>query len=246
MSLTAQKEIEIALTLSYFGPNEGEATGFSLSSLYYDREITQTMALDSEYFTIDKPTTARLTVKGSRFVARALPSDSRNSAEDHVERVSKKHRDATHNCFGYRVGVGDEVDFRFSDAGEPSGTAGRPILQAIESKRLTNVVVVVTRYFGGTKLGTGGLIRAYNSAALAALDRATLVRHFPKISLRLKFTYELANAVHQVVEKFGGRIAESRFQEGSVYCVELKASEEADFRAKLRDVSRGQVVVEEF
>ncbi|MFQ5605856.1 MAG: YigZ family protein [bacterium] len=200
-------------------------------------------ALDS-YFTIKKMVTADLTVKASKFIAHAAPSGNRESAENFIADISHKYHDATHHCFAYQIGVGDQAKFRFSDAGEPSGTAGRPILQVIESKNLTNVVVVVTRYFGGTKLGTGGLIRAYHAAALSALNGAEVVEHVPKTTLELRFPYALGNAVHQVLHKFSGQTLLSRFEIDSIYTVEIAAVNELEFVEELRNVCRDKIAIE--
>jgi len=140
--------------------------------------------------------------------------------------------------------MGDQALFRFSDDGEPSGTAGRPILQAIETKDLTNIALVVSRYFGGTKLGTGGLIRAYNSAALEALNKAKIVAKYPQIILRLKFPYEYTNAAQHLINKFRGNILETQFDEQTVYRVQLKTSDEIDFRNELQNASSGKIIVE--
>lgn len=186
---------------------------------------------------------AELKVKGSKFIAHAAPVDSREAAETYVGGVADRFADATHNCFAYKIGVGDRAEIRFSDAGEPSGTAGRPILQAIESRRLVNVAVVVTRYFGGTKLGTGGLIRAYAGAALAALERGELVPYVPKCTLRLQFNYQLANAVHGLLHRFGAAHVESRFDDLTEYVVTIGAGDEAAFVRALQDQCRGRIQV---
>ncbi len=202
------------------------------------------MESGKEYYSITTKVFAELTIKGSKFISHAAPADKRDMAEKYIDEISNHFHDATHNCFAYKIGAGDAAIFRFSDAGEPSGTAGRPILQAIEHKDLTNVVAAVTRYFGGTKLGTGGLIRAYHSAALAALEKAQIIKHHPETILSLKFPYSLANAVHQVLQKFNGQILENRFEEGSVYIVQLKVSAEENFRHHLQDISKGKILVE--
>lgn len=201
------------------------------------------MASKDEFYSIAAEASAELKLKGSRFIAHASPTESREVAEAFVASISSRFQDATHNCFAYKIGVGARADFRFSDAGEPSGTAGRPILQAIESKNLTNMVVVVTRYFGGTKLGTGGLIRAYNSAALAALNHAELVQHFSQITLRLKFNYHLANAVHNTLNRFDAQILESRFDDQTTYLVAIKTTVEQKVREELQDISRGKMEI---
>ncbi|MFQ5648924.1 MAG: IMPACT family protein [bacterium] len=193
------------------------------------------------FHTIAAETTEEIVVKGSRFVARAAPAGEKEQAEQYIAAISSRFHDATHNCFAFKIGVGDQAVFRFGDAGEPSGTAGRPILQAIENKNLTNLSVVVTRYFGGTKLGTGGLIRAYSAAALTALNRAKITVHFPQTVITLKFAYSMTNPVHQVVEKFGAKILATRFEDQTFYRVRVKASEEEKFKEELLNLTSGKI-----
>ncbi len=197
-----------------------------------------------KYFSIESEVSAGLVVKGSKFITNAAPVAEKEEAEKYISTISARFKEATHNCFAYKTGMGDQAIFRFSDDGEPSGTAGRPILQAIETKDLTNIALVVSRYFGGTKLGTGGLIRAYNSAALEALNKAKIVAKYPQIILRLKFPYEYTNAAQHLINKFGGNILETQFDEQTVYRVQLKASDEMDFRNELQNATSGRVIVE--
>ena len=198
----------------------------------------------SIYFSIESEVSTGLVVKGSKFIVKAAPVAEKEEAEKYIATISTRFKNATHNCFAYKTGIADQALFRFSDDGEPSGTAGRPILQAIETKDLTNMALVVTRYFGGTKLGTGGLIRAYNSAALEALNKAKIVAKYPQIILRLKFPYEYTNAAQHLINKFGGNILATQFDEQTVYRVQLKTSDEIDFRKELQNATSGKIIVE--
>lgn len=198
---------------------------------------------ESGFLTIASAATAELSIKHSKFIAHAGPVDSRERAEAFVANLSEQFADATHNCFAYKIGPGENAIFRFSDAGEPSGTAGRPILQAIETRKLTNVVVVVTRYFGGTKLGTGGLVRAYSAAALAALENATILKKYPQVQLRIRFSYQLTNAVQQVLSNYGAEITDSRFGEMVSNTVKIKARDRDDFINDLQDHTGGKIVI---
>ena len=133
--------------------------------------------MKDEYLSIAVDATASLKVEGSKFIASAFPVDLRFQAEEMLTKVRKKYFDATHHCFAYTLGS-EGKEFRYSDDGEPSGTAGIKILAAIQSKDLSDILVVVTRYFGGTKLGTGGLGRAYFASAHRVLSDAAVV---PKV-----------------------------------------------------------------
>lgn len=202
------------------------------------------MSSNEAYFSIESKVSAEVVVKGSKFIANAFPIDKKEQAAKYIEDISALFKDATHHCFAYKIGMGDQAIFRFSDDGEPSGPAGRPILQAIETKGLTNLALVVTRYFGGTKLGTGGLIRAYNSVALEALNNAKVISKYPQIILRLKFPYEYTNAAQHLIKKFGAIILENQFDEQPIYRIQLNASSEIDFRAELQNASSGKITLE--
>ncbi len=193
------------------------------------------------YHSIAAEVSAELTVKGSRFIAHAAAVSGAEQAQAYVDGISAKFADATHNCFAYKIGLGDKAVFRYSDAGEPSGTAGRPIYQAIEARGLTNVAIVVTRYFGGTKLGTGGLIRAYSEVALGALQHAEVTVSYPQVSLSLRVDFQFTNVLHQLVDRFGAEIVKTDFAAHPVYEIRLKAADEDEFKRLMRDMTRGQV-----
>lgn len=125
--------------------------------------------LIDKYFTISEPAFTETKIKGSGFLSAAYPAPTINSANDTLREVRAKYYDANHNCFAYRIGF-DGTEFRASDDGEPSGTAGKPILFMISKYELSDILVIVTRYFGGTKLGVGGLVRAYSDSAEAVLQ----------------------------------------------------------------------------
>lgn len=199
------------------------------------------MPVTKEFKTIMAEVSGEIVIKGSRFIAHATPVSAQSAAAEFIASISQRFHDATHNCFAWKIGLSDAAVFRFSDAGEPSGTAGRPILQAAETRDLTDLAVVVTRYFGGTKLGTGGLIRAYSAATLAALEQAEIIISYPQITVTLKFAYAFTNAVHQVVEKHGAKILETGFDNGCIYRVRLNTSEEAEFYTALQDATGGKM-----
>ena len=151
------------------------------------------------YLTISKPALAEYTDRGSRFLAYSYPVTSKEEARIHINALKKEHPKAVHHCFAYRLGfTGD--DFRVSDDGEPSGSAGRPILGQIDSRQLTNVMVVVVRYFGGTLLGVPGLINAYRSATGAALEAGEVVSKPILLNYQLEFDYTVMNEVMRVVK----------------------------------------------
>lgn len=142
-----------------------------------------------EILTLSEPVQAELIEKKSRFIGYAAPVESEEAAQAFLQEIRARHRDATHNCYAYQVGEHNQYQ-RSSDDGEPSGTAGRPILEVIKGSGLGNVIVVVTRYFGGTLLGTGGLVRAYSATAQAVLAAGDCVRLVAAAEFLLTVEYQ--------------------------------------------------------
>ncbi len=157
------------------------------------------------YNTIEKPSIAEFKDRGSRLIAYAFPIDEVKEFKAKLAVVRKEHPKATHHCFAYRLGL-DGTQFRVSDDGEPSGSAGRAILGQIDSKLGTNILVIVVRYFGGTLLGVPGLIHAYKTATSLALQVTLIIKKPVMINYRLQFDYTLMNEVMKVVKQFGCRI----------------------------------------
>lgn len=153
------------------------------------------------YFTIEQPALAEFKDRGSKFLAYTYPVTDIEGAKKHLANLKKEHPKAVHHCLAYRMGV-DGSTFRVSDDGEPAGSAGRPILGQIDSKQLTNVLVVVVRYFGGTLLGVPGLINAYKTATSLALQLSPIIQKAIEIPYVLHFDYQQMNEVMMVVKQY--------------------------------------------
>jgi uncharacterized YigZ family protein len=153
------------------------------------------------YNTIERTGTAEFKDRGSRFIAYAFPLSSKEDFKAILQSIKSEHPKATHHCFAYRLGA-DKTDFRVSDDGEPSGTAGRPILGQIDSRELTDILIIVVRYFGGSLLGVPGLINAYKTAASFALQVTPVVQKQVEIRYRLQFDYTMINEVMKVIKLF--------------------------------------------
>ena len=153
------------------------------------------------YYTIEKPSVAEYKDKGSKFLAYAFPIQTIEDFKKRLKELKDEHPKAAHHCFAYRFGM-DGNNFRSSDDGEPSGSAGKPILGQTDSKELTNVAVVVVRYFGGTLLGVPGLINAYKVATSLALQLTPIIRKAVLVQYELQFDYTLMNEVMMVVKRF--------------------------------------------
>lgn len=167
------------------------------------------------YYTIEKPSVAEFKDRGSRFIAYAFPIASVNDFKERLSEVKKEHPKATHHCFAYRIGL-DGNNFRVSDDGEPSGSAGRPILGQIDSRELADVLIVVVRYFGGTLLGVPGLIHAYKTATALALQVTPVTRKPVLINSRLQFDYTRMNEVMRIVKQFDCAVMQ---QEVQLFCI---------------------------
>ena len=167
--------------------------------------------LQYHYHTIEKPSIAEFKDRGSKFISYAFPVADANEFKEKLAAIRKEHPKATHHCFAYRLGL-DGNNFRVSDDGEPSGSAGRPILGQIDSKQLTNVLIIVVRYFGGTLLGVPGLINAYKSAAALALQLTVIVLKPVLVNYRLQFDYTMMNEVMKIVKQYDCTVLKQEIQ----------------------------------
>ena len=164
-------------------------------------------------------------------------------AEQIIASRKKKFHDATHHCYAYVTGP-ENPRFRYHDDGEPAGTAGKPILDAIQGRDLTQVVCVVTRYFGGTKLGTGGLVRAYGQCARDTLEAAEIAERFQKKRIHIRFPYDLTGKVMSVLSRYETSIRTKHYAEETEMEIDVKLSQSENFIRALIDGSGGQVVIQ--
>ncbi len=193
------------------------------------------------YHTLKQSCSSECKIKGSRFIGYAAVVTERKEADHCIREVSKKHHDATHACFAYRIGYGDKSVFRYSDAGEPAGTAGKPILDAIDGKKLTNTVCVVIRYFGGTKLGTGGLARAYSQCSGSTLEKGGVEELYITIPVRIAFHYDLTGAVMHLVSRFNCQVEDTRYGSETIMSLYVRRTRVETFKSELINLSAGKV-----
>ncbi len=186
--------------------------------------------------TLNGNATFEETIKKSRFVGHAARVTSQAESLDFYESVIDPQ--ATHNCWAWRI----NFQVRSNDDGEPSGTAGRPMLNVIERRNLENVMVVVTRYFGGVKLGVGGLIRAYSGTTAKCLDRAGVKELFPMSEYSIKAGFEWASSVHGLLDQFSAeKLDESYDSDGLILKIRCREADYGKLASGLRDASRGQI-----
>lgn len=179
---------------------------------------------------------AEIVEKKSRFIATAIPVKSEDEALLFLQQLNKKYWDAKHNCYAYIIGENQEIK-RFSDDKEPSGTAGKPILDVIEGMGLTNILVVVTRYFGGILLGTGGLVRAYSSAAKEAVIKATI---YPVLSgFKVSFSCDYSNSqkVLRIISLLGIPVISSKYSENVSFCLAVSEEKIDSFKEKITEAT---------
>lgn len=169
------------------------------------------MLFEDTYHTITSPSKGLYKEKGSKFIALAIPVMTEEEVKDQLAQLRKEYHDARHHCYAYVLGF-DKSAHRYNDDGEPSGTAGRPIFGQLQSKDLTNILVVVIRYFGGTKLGVSGLITAYKSATRDALETADIISLTVNDVYGLSFEYPLMNEVMRVIKDEELKIVDQDFQ----------------------------------
>ncbi len=188
-----------------------------------------------DYLTLAAPSEARYTEKMSRFLAFAHPAESVEEAKSIIAAYTRKYHDARHVCWAYMLGA-KRLDYQSTDNGEPSGTAGKPILGQINSFNLTDVVIVVVRYFGGIKLGTSGLIAAYREAAREAIEAGEIITRSEMAQLSFTFPYLSMNDVMRLVKDSGVKVVSQEFDNACSMTVGMPADDMPAFTARLLDI----------
>jgi len=173
--------------------------------------------------------------KGSKFLSFAMPVSTADQAKEIVKEYRKKYYDARHVCYAYMIGA-ERTDFRANDDGEPSGTAGRPILGQINSRELTNVLVIVIRYFGGILLGTGGLVVAYKEATADALDRTEIIEKTVDIRISISFDYVLMNDVMRVIKDVNAQITAQTYVNQCMMQLSIRKQDAELLSSKLKKI----------
>ena len=189
--------------------------------------------------TVHKGGSAEIVEKKSRFIGEVFPVEHEEEAMQLLEQVKKKYWDARHHCWAYVIS-GDRVQERLSDDGEPSGTAGKPILEVIRGQQVGNLLVVVTRYFGGTLLGTGGLVRAYTEAAKQALAESVIITRITGYRLKIETDYTGLGKIQYLLGQRGLTILDSVYTEKVDLTVLIPKEEESKLIAEITEATNGQ------
>ncbi len=195
------------------------------------------------YKTIEKGRifTGEITEKKSRFIGYLSGADNEEEALEFLNSIKKKHYDARHNCSAYIIRTGEGLPDKehSSDDGEPSGTAGKPIMAVIRGEGLKNVILVVTRYFGGTLLGTGGLVRAYTDASKEALNAAEILEIRPFINVAFSFEYAKEGAVRRFLENYGVTALQTAYSDSVIFSLAVPLNEKEAFKKGLSSILSG-------
>ena len=192
------------------------------------------MILDT-YKTVSNISEGYFTEQRSRFISYALPVKTPEEVKEKVDNFRKQHYSARHICWAYMLGV-ERTQFRMNDDGEPSSTAGKPILGVINSNELTDVLIVVVRYFGGVKLGTSGLIVAYRAAAQDAVAHSEIIEKTVDEEFTITFEYPFLNGVMKIVKEDNPQIIFRQFDRNCVMTLRIRKSEVENLKEKLREI----------
>ena len=195
-----------------------------------------------EYRTIEKYAFDEFSEKRSRFIGYARPVQTEEEAVAHIYAVRARHRDASHNCYAYVLRDGNTR--RYSDDGEPKGTAGIPILETVLKENLTDVCVVATRYFGGVLLGAGGLVRAYGKTAKIAVVASGIIAMAKCAVVRVKCDYNMCNRLLPVIAAAGAAVKESEFLQDVSLCIHIRDEEFDRLSLAITEAANGRVRAE--
>ena len=191
---------------------------------------------------LEKNTTAEIIEKKSRFIANLFYVETQQEAEDKIKQIKKKYYDAKHNCFAYITLNGNEIQKKCSDDGEPSGTAGAPMLEILEKQSIYNVVVIVTRYFGGILLGTGGLVRAYSDSLKEAIKKSTLVEQEPGYEVEIKLPYADFEKFKYYCNKNNINIINSEYSDFIICKIEVNDAEKNRLEIEFREQNNFKIM----
>ena len=195
-----------------------------------------------EYITLSKEAEVSFIEKKSEFIGHAAPVKTEEEAMEYINKIRKRYGDATHNCYAYMLANGNA---RYSDDGEPQGTAGVPILSVIQKGGFTDAVIVVTRYFGGILLGAGGLVRAYSASARDAVAAAKIVTYAQYSEFRVRCSYSDYQKLIPLIERLGVKEDGSEFTDAVTLHLAAKPEVFKQFAEKLSEMSAGKLIAEE-
>lgn len=199
---------------------------------------------DDSYHTIARESSIEIKVKASRFIGESFLVNSPSEAIEQWHAVKKREHAATHHCYAFVTGLAKNSQFKYSDDGEPSGTAGKPIYDILCGHEVTDTLVVVTRYYGGTKLGTGGLVRAYGDAAQQCLQASGKREHFLTDSLRVTIEFPLYDRLVRLMQKYEAKAIQTEYSDVVDTTISIRRSRTESFRNDLSEMSGGKAIID--
>lgn len=199
------------------------------------------MTKQSSYLVPSKTVSAEQEINKSRFISTVGRANNIKKAKDFVSKISETYSDATHNCYAFIAGNPGTSDIGFGDNGEVSGTAGKPMLSILQHKKIGEIVVVVSRYFGGTKLGTGGLVRAYSSSLQIALDKLPLEKCVATKKAEIIIGYQLENTIRKTLEQFSLSINDTIYKNDILFRIDIPENIKDKLIEEIMNQTRGKV-----
>ncbi len=196
------------------------------------------------YQTISKASEGYITEQRSKFISYAIPVRTPEEVKEHIDSYRKQYYDARHVCWAYMLGH-ERTNFRVNDDGEPSSTAGKPILGVINSNELTNILIVVIRYFGGVKLGTSGLIVAYRAAAQDAITNAEIIERTVDEDITIIFEYPFLNGIMKIIKEDNPQIISQQFDMDCEMTLRIRKGEAEKLKARLLKIDSTRIVSED-
>ena len=201
--------------------------------------------MSAQYYIPGSSITHCTVEKKSKFFTFVSEVRAKQEAIEHLKKIAKREVGANHNCYAYIIGnPASPDDIHCSDDGEPSGTAGRPLLNILQHEKIGNVLVVVTRYFGGIKLGSGGLVRAYSNGLKMALAEIELTHYVEKKQLQISFHYQFEGTIRHTCEGYGAVILDATYQQGPTFTLELEVEKLDSFFSLLKEITSGQINID--
>ncbi|GGE57047.1 IMPACT family member YvyE [Pullulanibacillus camelliae] len=198
--------------------------------------------MSQPYYTVKRQAENEIVIQKSKFIAHVTHIENESEAQQMISELNKVHWKANHNCYAYVVGENNNVQ-KASDAGEPSGTAGVPILEVLKKKDLRDTLVVVTRYFGGIKLGAGGLIRAYSQATTAGIAASGVVERVPVTLYKITIDYPLLGAIENALQHSSYILRETTYTENVALEIAVREQDASEFTDWMKNLTNGQAII---
>tara|TARA_Y100001970_G_C14190227_1_gene834908 strand:+ start:1347 stop:1958 length:612 start_codon:yes stop_codon:yes gene_type:complete len=197
----------------------------------------------SNYYTIQSKSDGKHQIKGSKYYGFAYPIINLNEIKFHLNNLKKSYSDASHICYAYRLKNQNNIEDFSTDAGEPRGSAGLPILNALKRENVINVVVFIVRYFGGSKLGIPGLIESYGKTAENTLNNSKLVNYIPLITIEISFEIKYNSRIEAAIEKYNGIAIHKDFFSKMIYSISLPEKQKIHFLREINNICNGRIKI---